>query len=61
VFARSVDRASGAMKALHDAIDLRDLFAFAGIALVAYGGNCLYPGAGWAVAGGALFWLGVRA
>ena len=52
-----IDRA---VKSLHDAIDLRDLFVFAGIALVAYGGNCLYPGAGWTVSGCALFWLGVR-
>ncbi len=49
-----------AKKALIKAVDLRDILAFAGLALVAYGGNCLYPGAGWTVAGAALFWLATR-
>ena len=48
------------VKVLFDAIDLRDLFVFAGLALVAYGGNVLYPGAGWTAAGAGLFWLGAR-
>lgn len=46
--------------AIKKSVDLRDLFVFAGVALVAYGGNMIYPGAGWVASGAALFWIGAR-
>lgn len=41
-------------------VDLRDVLVFGGIGCMAYGAGLVYPPAGWLVAGGLTFWLGVR-
>lgn len=44
-------------------IDRRDVLGLAGLSLLAYGGECLYPGAGYAAAGAvmvAVAAIGVR-
>lgn len=40
--------------------DLRDCFAFGGLGLAAYGASLIYEPAAWLLAGGVLFWLGIR-
>ena len=42
------------------AIDLRDLLAFGGLGLVAYGLLAVYAPAAPIVVGAVLFWMGVR-
>jgi hypothetical protein len=41
-------------------IDLRDAFAFGGLAMIGYGLFSIYPPAAWIVVGGILLWIGVR-
>lgn len=41
-------------------IELRDVFVFGGLSCVVIGTSQVYVPAAWVVAGGALFWLGVR-
>lgn len=43
-----------------DLPDLRDLFAFGGLAAACYGIAQIHAPAAWIVGGVALFWLGVR-
>lgn len=47
-------------RAVRNTFDLRDAFAFGGLALVAIGLWQIYPAAAFIVSGAALFWLGVR-
>lgn len=53
-------KARGAAARLRKAIDERDVIVMAGIAFATYGGNVIYPGAGWLIGGLGLYWLGVR-
>lgn len=43
-----------------DIVDLRDLFAFAGLGMVCYGVAQIYPPAAWIVGGGMFWWIGAR-
>lgn len=52
--------ASVAWRFIAKNVTLNEVHAYAGVALLAYGGNALAPGAGWAAAGAVLLWLGVR-
>lgn len=45
---------------LRDAIDLRDIFVFGGLACAVYGISQIYVPASWIAAGATFFWLGVR-
>lgn len=47
------------LQRISDAVDLRDLHVYLGIILAAWGLEQVHPGAGWTVAGVALFYLGV--
>lgn len=40
--------------------DLRDALVFGGLGLAAYGAWLIFPPAAWLLAGGALFWIGMR-
>ena len=53
-------KARAAVTRLRKAFDERDLIVLTGIAFATYGGNVIYPGAGWLVGGIGLYWLGVR-
>lgn len=46
------------MKQLANLLDLRDVLAFGGLGMVAYGLWLIYPPASWIGTGAALFWLG---
>lgn len=43
-----------------DLIDLRDIFAFAGLGMICYGVAQINAPAAWIVGGTAFFWIGVR-
>jgi len=49
-----------AWAAMRAGIELRDVFVFGGLACVVVGAAQIYVPAAWVVAGGVLFWLGVR-
>lgn len=51
---------SAARAWLNEALDMRDVITFGGLALACYGIHQIYPPAAEIVGGGALFWLGVR-
>lgn len=55
-----VGKARAAVTRLRGAIDERDVIVCVGVAFATYGGNVIYPGAGWLVGGLGLYWLGVR-
>lgn len=48
------------LRRLAGLLDLRDVHAYAGLAMLGYGFNAIHHGAGWVAAGAALLWLGVR-
>lgn len=48
------------LQKLRAAVDLRDAFAFGGLAMVGYGLHAIYPPAAWIVVGAVLFWIGSR-
>lgn len=49
-----------ARNAVSSTFDLRDAITCIGVTMIAYGGNMIYPGAGWLIAGGAVFWIAIR-
>lgn len=49
-----------ALAKLRNLLDLRDGFAFGGLACVAYGVAQIHQPAAWIVTGIALFWLGIK-
>jgi hypothetical protein len=46
------------LKQLANMLDLRDVLAFGGLAMLCYGLHLIYPPAAWVAGGAALFWLG---
>lgn len=54
------DALARAAKAVRRTFDMRDAFVLCGVAAAVYGGNVIYPGAGWLLGGVGLFWLGTR-
>jgi len=46
--------------ALAGMLDLRDLFCFGGLGLLAYGLHLVYPPAAYIAPGAILLWMGVR-
>jgi len=48
------------LQKLRTGIDLRDAFAFGGLAMLGYGTHAIYPPAAWILVGGVLFLIGVR-
>lgn len=41
-------------------VELRDVFAFAGLGMVCYGMSQVYPPSAWIIGGSMFFWLGAR-